>query len=31
MPAIYLRDLDPDAAPSQRNADLTFVDRKSVV
>ena len=25
MPAIYLRDLDPDAAPSQRNADLTFV------
>ena len=22
MPAIYLRDLDPDAAPSQRNADL---------
>lgn len=25
LPAIYLRDLDPDAAPSQRNADLTFV------
>lgn len=25
IPAIYLRDLDPDAAPSQRNADLTFV------
>ena len=25
MPAIYLRDLDPDAAPSQRNADLPLV------
>lgn len=25
IPAIYLRDLDPNAAPSQRNADLTFV------
>ena len=25
MPAIYLRDLDPDAAPSQNNADLMFV------
>ncbi len=25
MPAVYLRDLDPDAAPSQRNADLMFV------
>ena len=24
LPAIYLRDLDPDAAPSQRNADLAF-------
>ena len=25
MPVVYLRDLDPDAAPSQRNADLMFV------
>ena len=25
LPVVYLRDLDPDAAPSQRNADLMFV------
>ena len=25
MPVIYLRDLDPDAPPSQENADLMFV------
>ena len=25
LPAVYLRDLDPDAPPSQQNADLMFV------